>query len=186
MIGHNISSGQSLFRLQFSRLPVERFAPCKMKRTTTLFDFAFQSNKKKKEEDKNDEDCATPQDEAAASSSSASVSKQSEDSRDSADRGEEGGASISTRSGPTSSPVSTETESRTQAQPTSADSSRSKKRVKAQDLWLKKWSWLKLTGDGGMQCELCLKHSKKNHIDSQVRMYEFSYVNSTHVNVGTF
>lgn len=172
MIGHSISSGQSLFRLQFSRLPVEQFAPCKMKRTTTLFDFAFQSTKKKKEEDKNDEDCATSQDEAAASSISVSVSQRSEDSRDSADRGEEGGASVSTESRLTSSPfsevsTSTEIESRTQAQPTSADSSRSKKRVKAQELWLKKWSWLKLTSDGGMQCELCLKHSKKNTLTAK-------------------
>lgn len=144
-----------------------------MKRTTTLFDFAFQSTKKKKEDDNNDQDCSTPQDEVAASSTFVSVSQRSEDSRDSADRGEEGGASISTQSRLVTSSslseasTSTETESRTQAQPTSADSSRSKKRVKAQEIWLKKWSWLKLTSDGGMQCELCLKHSKKNTLTAK-------------------
>lgn len=144
-----------------------------MKRT--LFDFAFQSSKKKKEDDITISASPPP------SPHNENCAQRSEDSRDSAERGEEGAS----QSRPTSllriseasSSTCIETESRTQAQPTSADS-QSKKKVKAQEQWLKKWSWLKLTSDGGMQCKVCVKHLKKTHIHGRVGVHQFSNVDT--------
>ena len=167
----------------------------KMKRT--LFDFSFQSSKKTKkggseprDEDSGDTGADRPTSTASRqdgeSSSEKCVSGSTATSRRSeecADRGEVGAPSSPSRTRPTTSQQSegstddrpsvrlstpsTSTESHTQSESTSSRPSVKKKPF--QEQWRKKWSWLKLSAgvEGGMQCELCLKHLKKNTLTTK-------------------
>ena len=148
----------------------------------TLFDFQFKSSKKSKTKDGGDDDTSflldqdtadtarsSPREEEGGAmradwlSSTLTVWRQSQDEESSSDRSVTD--SISGHTARLSTPSSSMSTGESHTQSKSASSGRpSVKKRPFQEQWRRKWSWLKLSDsiDGGMQCELCLKHLKKN------------------------